>query len=296
MSQSKVTIWSAVFAAGGALAFKFLPGRWAVAGAGVLSLLALHELTGRPIPFLRWSFIRLILALPKLLKGDWQVGDGREEACLKHVQQTVPRGDPDAVLKAIDHFAYQSSFLINVGDVKGKILDEIVRKKNPMVAVELGSYIGYSAVLIARRLPDEGHLFCIEVFKPNAEIVKKMVAHAGLADKVTVVTGAIGDDGETVSRLINDHGFKPGYVDLCFIDHDKNHYLADLRRMMQQKWFKEGSVVVADNMVFPGAPEYAAYMKSADGIEHWESKEHDSFVEYQSLMKDKMLVSTYVKK
>jgi catechol O-methyltransferase len=40
----------------------------------------------------------------------------------------------------------------NVGDVKGKILDDALLKKNPKYALELGAYCGYSAVRIGRLL------------------------------------------------------------------------------------------------------------------------------------------------
>jgi catechol O-methyltransferase len=48
--------------------------------------------------------------------------------------------------------------------------------------------------------------------------------------------------------------------------------------------------VVADNIKFPGAPDYRAYMKQREG-QAWRTAEHESLVEYQSVLKDIVLVS-----
>lgn len=61
------------------------------------------------------------------LRTTGQVGDGREASVLVHVQKTVPPGDPELVLKAIDELAWSSTFLMNVGPEKGLILDEVRR-------------------------------------------------------------------------------------------------------------------------------------------------------------------------
>jgi catechol O-methyltransferase len=51
--------------------------------------------------------------------------------------------------------------------------------------------------------------------------------------------------------------------------------------------------VVADNIKFPGAPEYHAYMTQNEG-RRWRTAEHATHVEYQSLIKDLVLVSEFL--
>ena len=55
---------------------------------------------------------------------------------------------------------------MNVGDQKGVILDKAMGAANAKRVVELGCFCGYSAVRIARLLPDDGELISIE---PKAE-------------------------------------------------------------------------------------------------------------------------------
>ena len=62
------------------------------------------------------------------LTTEWQVGDGRELALAEHVEAEARRGDLDDVIRVIDDFAYHRSFLINVGDEKGEILDAAIRR------------------------------------------------------------------------------------------------------------------------------------------------------------------------
>jgi catechol O-methyltransferase len=252
--------------------------------------LAVHELLGRPVPFLRLSVLRLMVGMKTLLR-DWQVGDGREEAAARHVIARAPRGDLDAAIAAIDEFAYRHKFLINVGDEKAVILERAMDRVRPRQALELGAYVGYSALRIARMLPDDGRLVSVELNADNAAIARRVIEHAGVSDKVTVVVGQLGDQGQTIARLQAEHGFAPGTLDFVFLDHAKEAYVPDLERILAARWLHPGSIVVADNVGFPGAPEYRAYMQAAEGT-RFQTDTHVTHAEYQRMIKDLVLEST----
>jgi catechol O-methyltransferase len=265
--------------------------RWLLWTVTVLgALLAIHDLLGRPLPFLRWSFLRMMLGTKTLLR-DWQVGDGREEGAARFVTANTPPGDLDAAIRAIDEYARRKSFLINVGDEKGVLLDAVIERVRPRLALEVGAYVGYSALRIARNLPPGGRLVSVELNADNAAIARRIVQHAGAADRVTFVVGTLGDGGTTLAHLAEEHGFASGSLDVVFLDHDKDAYLPDLRRLLDAGWLHPGSVVVADNVRFPGAPEYRAYMESEEG-KTWRTRAHETHVEYQSLIPDVVLEST----
>jgi len=247
------------------------------------------ELGGKRIPFLRWSFIRMMLGMKKLTT-EWQVGDGRERAVLRHVLDHARAGDPDAVIAAIDAFAYQEKFLINVGDEKGLILDAVIERERPRRVLELGAYVGYSALRIAKKLPEGGHLYSVEFNPENASIARRIVEHAGLSDRVTFVVGALGDEGVTLGKLSEEHGFGRESLDVVFIDHDKDAYLPDLMRLLGTGWLHKGSVIVADNVGFPGAPAYRAYLQAEEG-KRFRTRRHETHVEYQSMLRDVVLES-----
>ena len=221
-----------------------------------------------------------------------QVGDGREAAAVAYVLQNARAGDIDDVLATIDKFAYEKSILVNVGDEKGQLLDAAVRRANPKLALELGTYCGYGALRIARAAP-HAKVYSVELAEANAANARQIWAHAGVGDRVTCVVGTIGDSGRTLDALADEHGFTSGAVDFVFLDHDKNAYLDDLKSIVDRGWLHPGSVVVADNVRFPGVPKYRAYMRGQQG-RLWNTVEHKTHSEYQSLVSDLVLESDYL--
>jgi catechol O-methyltransferase len=242
------------------------------------------------LPFLRWSILRFAWGMPGFLKTG-QIGDGREAATAAYVEAHARRGDVDHVLATIDQFAYEKSMLMNVGDEKGALLDAAVRRADPALALELGTYCGYGALRIAHAAPT-ARVFSVEFSAANAEVARRIWAHAGVADRITCVVGTLGDGGATLDALAA-QGFDAGAVDLLFIDHDKSAYLSDLQRILDRGWLHTGSVVVADNILVPGAPKYRAYMREQQGT-LWHTVEHKTHVEYQSLLPDLVLESDYL--
>jgi catechol O-methyltransferase len=227
------------------------------------------------------------------LETEWQVGDGRELALARHVEAEALLGDADDVIRVIDDFAYHRSFLINVGDEKGKILDAAIRGTKPRQLLELGTYCGYSALRAARMMPEGARLVSIEFNAENAAIARRIWDHAGIGEELTVLVGTLGDGGATTAALESEHAIKSGSLDFVFIDHDKSAYLPDLELILDRGWLHPGSIVVADNLRWPGAPDYREFMRTEEG-RSWRTTEHETHVEYQSLLKDVVLESEYL--
>jgi len=241
------------------------------------------------VPFLRWSVLRMALGGRTLLKT-WQVGDGREEALAQYVVANTRPGDLDDAIRTVDEFCYTRKVMMNVGDEKGTILDAAIRRTQPRRLLELGAYCGYSALRTVRAMPPDAHLYSVEFSADNAAIARRIWEHAGVGDRVTVVVGSLGDSGTTIAALKDEYGFAPGSLDFVFTDHDKAAYLPDLRRILDAGWLHPGSVVVADNIRIPGAPKYRAFMRDQEGTQ-WRTVEHETHLEYQSLVKDLVLES-----
>ena len=242
------------------------------------------------LPFLRWSTVRMAFAMPGFGKTG-QIGDGREEAAAAYVETNARKGDVDHVLATIDEFARDKSILMNVGDEKGELLDAAVRRSDATLALELGTYCGYGALRIARAAPN-AKVFSVEFAAANAAIARRIWAHAGLGERITCVVGTIGDGGKTLDALA-ESGFAACNLDLLFIDHDKSAYLADLHSILDRGWLHPGSIVVADNVRSPGAPKYRAYMREQQG-KLFNTVEHATHVEYQTLLSDLVLESDYL--
>jgi len=237
------------------------------------------------------SLLRTALGLRGFI-ATGQMGDGRESAAADYVETHARRDDIDDVLATIDEYAYQRSFLVNVGDEKGELLDTAVRRADPALVLELGTYCGYSALRIARAAPSS-RVFSVELSEANAAVARRIWRHAGVEDRITCVVGTIGDGGTTLDRLRSEYGFAPGALDFVFIDHHKDAYLTDLLSILGRDWLHPGSIVVADNVGIPGSPKYRAYMSSQQD-KLWRTTEHRTHVEYQKMLRDVVLESEYL--
>jgi predicted O-methyltransferase YrrM len=151
----------------------------------------------------------------------------------------------------------------NVGRAKGRVIRRLIERHRPTRALEIGSLLGYSAILIAGALPPGGRLTCLEASEYLAKFVKYNVEAAGLGRKVRVV---VGDALRAIPLL-------PGRFDFVLIDARKEDYL-DYLRQLEPK-LAAGAVVIADNTgVFrKDVAPYLAYVR--DAASPWQSREHD---------------------
>ncbi|HXH81582.1 MAG TPA: class I SAM-dependent methyltransferase [Candidatus Tectomicrobia bacterium] len=122
-----------------------------------------------------------------------------------------------------------------IGRAKGRVVRRLIERHRPTRALEIGSLLGYSAILIASSLPPGGRLTCIEANDFLAMLTRANVEAAGLARRVRVVAG----DAVRAIPLL------PGRVDFVLIDARKEDYL-DYLRAVEPK-LVPGAVVVADN-------------------------------------------------
>ncbi|RLN15272.1 hypothetical protein BBJ28_00016983 [Nothophytophthora sp. Chile5] len=178
--------------------------------------------------------------------------------CLEYVKEHAERGNPASVLDCIDTFAL-TNHMMNIGQIKGAVIDEEIRKKKPTVMAELGAYTGYSAVRFANLQREvagdkESHYFSFEYSPVFATRVREIVDIAGLSSQVTVFIGAFSDQY---------HELNGKQVDMYFIDHEKTVYLSDLKLIEASGTLASGSVIAADNVVMPGAPDYLEYIENS---------------------------------
>lgn len=246
-----------------------------IAGIGiVLAIIFAHQFPGY-VSLLKFAVSYTILGYP----------DGREIQCLEFVKINATQGNATDVLRAIDAFGWNHQFLMNVGDDKGKILSAALLSKAPRNALEIGAYVGYSAVRTASALSEESHLISVEFSSFNAGIARQMVEYAGLSHKVTIIEGTVTTVLKNFMKEKNIDKF-----DFVFVDHEKSSYLPDLLYLVNENMLQKGAVVVGDNILFPGAPDFRKYVNTSP---LFQTVEHNTNVEYLSLP-DIVTVSTYV--
>lgn len=150
-----------------------------------------------------------------------------------------------------------------IGRAKGRVIRRLIDRHRPHNAVEIGSLLGYSAILIAATLPPKGRLTCIEADPFLATLVKSNAGEAGLAKKVKVVSG----DALRAIPLL------PGRFDFVLIDAAKEDYV-DYLRQLEPK-LRVGAVIVADNTGIYRR-EVMAYLEYVrNGAGRYTSREYD---------------------
>ena len=140
-----------------------------------------------------------------------------------------------SVLQEIERRAGPNEWPI-IGTEKGGVLAEAVEACRPRHVLEIGTLVGYSAILIGLHLPEAGRITTVEIEKDNAAVAKRNIRRAGLSDRIDVLVGpALG----VIPKL-------EGPFDLLFLDAAKAQYL-DYLKAAEPKLTK-GAVVVADNV------------------------------------------------
>ena len=137
------------------------------------------------------------------------------------------------------------------------------QKPGPKVFVELGGYVGYSAIALASALvehnsPHQIKYFSLEKNPLMAAVTSSFVELAGLKDVIQV---CVGPAEASIKRLAAKGALQKEKVDFMLLDHWKDFYISDLQLCEELGLLHEGTVVMGDNIVFPGAPEYLAYVQ-----------------------------------
>jgi len=133
---------------------------------------------------------------------------------------------------------------ISVSAPQGKLLHLLARMIGARKILEIGTLGGYSAIWLARALPEGGRLVTLEYEQKHAEVARQNISRAGLSDRVDI---RVGRAIETLPTLDAEGA---GPFDLVFIDADKTGY-ADYWPWAL-RLARPGAVIIADNVVRDG--------------------------------------------
>jgi len=174
----------------------------------------------------------------------------KEVSLFKYVRQRATQGDIDSVIKTIEQFAEERSWLKIQGDDKRLLLEKNLRPTDRIV--EFGCYVGYSSLVMARRLRQlggQGSVTTCEVDAANAYIARGVIAFAGAEGEVQVRVGCASDWVAT-GQL--------GEIDVLLMDHRGTIYHDDLHAT--EPSLSPQARIFADNVLYPGAPLFLNYI------------------------------------
>ncbi len=143
------------------------------------------------------------------------------------------------VCDEIEEFAHQTNVPIIRKEMES-FLRVLIEIKKPKRILELGTAIGYSAILMANSMPEDCRITTIENYDKRIPIAKENFKRAGVEDKVELLEG---DALEILQKLDEPYDF-------VFMDAAKAQYPVYLKEIM--RLLPAGGILIADNVLQDG--------------------------------------------
>ena len=129
---------------------------------------------------------------------------------------------------------------------QGALMGNLIRMISAKRTIEVGTFTGYSALVVALALPKDGEVIACDVSEEWTAIGKEKWEQAGVSHKIDLRLGPAVD---TLDELIQ-QGQK-GSFDFAFIDADKVNYTAYYEKCLQL--IASGGVIAIDNVLWGGS-------------------------------------------
>jgi caffeoyl-CoA O-methyltransferase len=130
---------------------------------------------------------------------------------------------------------------MQIGGDQAAFITLLVRAIGTRRALEIGTFLGYGAISIARGLPEDGKLTCCELNEEYAERAYRHLSNVGLADRVEIRVGP------ALETLLN---LEDGSFDFAFIDADKVGYPDYYERCL--RLLRPNGLIMLDNTLREG--------------------------------------------
>jgi caffeoyl-CoA O-methyltransferase len=167
-----------------------------------------------------------------------------DDALYEYMAAHRTPGPDDAVARELREETARlgDSAVMQIAPDQASLLRILVAAIGARRAIEVGTFTGYSALAIARGLPADGHLLCLDVSEEWTAIARRYWEKAGLADRIELRLGPATD---TLRSLPED----PTY-DFAFVDADKPGYPIYWEELLRR--LRPGGLIAVDNVLWEG--------------------------------------------
>mmetsp|Transcript_12240 Transcript_12240/g.23376 ORF Transcript_12240/g.23376 Transcript_12240/m.23376 type:complete len:395 (+) Transcript_12240:241-1425(+) len=244
------------------------------------------------------------------------------------------------IMKSVDEYCLQKQWMYHIGSEKGVAIGRFLRagiesfrrkqveegvggEVKKFICVELGTYCGYSALVLATTLrqfiqeqeqnhdqpPFEFQIYTTEVSSKLLNVAQSVFRLAKMEHNITPILVKSDDDAAKIDEatkknrqksrselsqtLLNQHGVT--HIDFLLLDHAKHLYLDDLRDLEDAGLLRGGSRVSADNVVFNRLDAYRDHVHTLELEGVVESRLEEMNLEYSNNLKDGMEMTVYLK-
>jgi len=172
----------------------------------------------------------------------------------KEQPRSLPAGFSFTSASAKERSEATSNSYMPISPRCGDLLYSLTRASVPRTIVEFGTSFGISTIYLAAAVVDNrrGHIYTTELSEHKVEVAKSNFAEAGVAEKVTVLSG---DARDTLADV-------DGPIDLVLLDGWKDLCLDVLKRLEPK--LAPGALIVADDIDQRAMTDYLAYVRAPE--------------------------------
>ncbi len=155
------------------------------------------------------------------------------------VDHSTPESDIFQSLTQKTHVESDSPQML-VGPIEGRFLKLIVQAMAARRVLEIGTFTGYSALMMAEGVADDGEVITCDISRESTKIARSYWDRSPHGRKIKLLMG----------RALDTIAGVDGPLDVVFIDADKQNYIAYWDACVPK--VRKGGVVLADNVLWSG--------------------------------------------
>ena len=153
--------------------------------------------------------------------------------------------EPDILKKLREETRQSSGYAMQISPEQGQFMALLIELLGAKKALELGTFTGYSALVVALALPENGKMVSCDVDVAATDMAKRFWKMAGVEDKIDL---RLAPGLETLQSLIAQG--EAGTFDFVFIDADKINYPAYYEQALVL--VRSGGLIAVDNVLWDG--------------------------------------------
>ncbi len=158
---------------------------------------------------------------------------------------SVSLREPDILARLREETSNRADAEMQIAPEQGQFMALLLKLIGARRSLEVGTFTGYSALVCALALPEDGQLIALDINEDTTEIAQRYWAEAGVENKIELRLGPAED---SLRNLID--GGDQGSFDFMFIDADKTGYPTYYEMGLQL--LRPGGVLAFDNVLWAG--------------------------------------------
>ena len=167
-----------------------------------------------------------------------------ETELLEYVERmSSPESEVLAAINRRTNVLLPTAHLLS-GHVQGRVLSMLSRMIRPTHILELGTFVGYSALCLAEGLTPDGRLVTVEKNDELEEMIRENLSLSPLGAQIDLRIGTVQDVLRELRETMSET------FDLVFLDADKRTYTEDLEALLPL--VKQSGWILADNTLWDG--------------------------------------------